>query len=182
MPACSCGFCVATTKKGSGRRYVVTSVLTCRSSIASSSALCAFGLARFTSSASSSCVNSGPLRKWNCCVLRSKTDTPMMSAGSRSLVNCTRCHARPKTWASACARVVLPTPGTSSIKRCPRARRQATARRNWAGLPRMIVSSVAIACCSRSLMMLPGGCVPARAVARAGRGRARRQRCARAPA
>ena len=64
-----------------------------------------------------------------------------MSAGSRSLVNCTRCQASPSTCASACASVVLPTPGTSSISRWPRASRQARHSRICAGLPRMIVSS-----------------------------------------
>ncbi len=33
----------------------------------------------------------------------SNTETPRMSAGNRSLVNCTRCQARPSTCASACA-------------------------------------------------------------------------------
>ena len=79
--------------------------------MASSSALWVRGLARLTSSASSSWVKIGPWRKLKRWLARSKTDTPMMSAGSRSLVNCTRCQASPSTCASACARVVLPTPG-----------------------------------------------------------------------
>ena len=57
-----------------------------------------------------------------------------MSAGSRSLVNCTRCQASPSTCASACASVVLPTPGTSSMSRWPRASRQVSARRTALGL------------------------------------------------
>ena len=89
----------------------MTSTLTWRSSMASSSALCVLGLARFTSSASSSCVNTGPFLNEKPPLAESNTETPMMSAGSRSLVNCTRCQARPSTCASAWASVVLPTPG-----------------------------------------------------------------------
>ncbi len=111
--------------------------------MASSSALCVLGLARFTSSASSSCVNIGPFLNEKAPLAASNTDTPMMSAGSRSLVNCTRCQARPSTCASACASVVLPTPGTSSMSRWPRASRQVRARRTASGLPRMTLSSAA---------------------------------------
>src|SRR6478752_3980217 len=120
-------------------------MLTWRSSMASSSALWVRGLARLTSSASSSWVKIGPWRKLKRWLARSKIETPMMSAGSRSLVNCTRCQASPSTCASACASVVLPTPGTSSISRWPRASRQARHRRICAGLPRITVSSVSSA-------------------------------------
>ena len=48
------------TKNGTGSKCVVPSIVTWPSSIASSSALCAFGVARFTSSASSICVKIGP--------------------------------------------------------------------------------------------------------------------------
>ena len=40
--------------------------------------------------------------------------------------------------ARACARVVLPTPGTSSISRWPRASRQTSERRTTSGLPRIV--------------------------------------------
>src|SRR6478672_5848506 len=46
VPSWSCGFCVAITKKGEGRARVSPSTVTWRSSIASSSALWVFGLAR----------------------------------------------------------------------------------------------------------------------------------------
>ena len=61
--------------------------MTCCSSMASSSALCAFGVARLISSASTSCEKIGP--GWNSKrpLSRSKIETPRMSAGSRSLVN-----------------------------------------------------------------------------------------------
>ena len=42
--------------------------------------------------------------------------TPTRSAGSRSGVNWTRFHVQSIDAASALARLVLPTPGTSSIK------------------------------------------------------------------
>ena len=61
----------------------------------------------------------------------------MMSDGSRSLVNWMRWKARPSERASACDRVVLPTPGTSSISTCPRARMQTVAKRITSRLPRM---------------------------------------------
>ena len=54
------GFCVAMTKNGWGSARVSPSAVTCCSSIASSRALCAFGVARLTSSARIICANIGP--------------------------------------------------------------------------------------------------------------------------
>src|SRR4051812_21235379 len=65
-------------------------------------------------------------------------ELPRMSAGNRSLVNCSRRDCKPSARASARASVVLPTPGTSSISRCPRASRQATARLMACSFPTMI--------------------------------------------
>ena len=59
-PICSTGFCVAMTKNGSGSGRVCPSSDTCRSSIASSSALCVFGGARLISSARTTELNTGP--------------------------------------------------------------------------------------------------------------------------
>ena len=53
--------------------------------------------------------------------------TPTRSAGSRSGVNCTRFHVQSIDAASALARLVLPTPGTSSMSRWPSASRHDTA-------------------------------------------------------
>ena len=53
--------------------------------------------------------------------------TPTRSAGSRSGVNWTRFHEQSIDAASAFARLVLPTPGTSSMSRWPSASRQITA-------------------------------------------------------
>ena len=85
----------------------------------------------------------------------------MTSAGSRSLVNWMRWYERPSTRASACASVVLPTPGMSSISRWPRASRQASASRTSRSLPSRIWFRLASAASSwlRSRIRRP---VPAR--------------------
>src|SRR5437870_952499 len=58
-----------------------------------------------------------------------------MSPGSRSLVNWTRANERSSDRASACASVVLPTPGTSSRSTCPPAARPASASSTISCLP-----------------------------------------------
>ena len=138
VPTCSVGFWVAMTKKGSGRRRVSPSAVTWCSSIASSSALCVLGVARLISSARITWANTGPGWNLNAPLSRSYTDTPMISAGSMSLVNWMRWKSRPSVLARTCASVVLPTPGRSSMSRCPRASTQAKARRICDSLPRMI--------------------------------------------
>src|SRR5438132_7405024 len=65
--------------------------------------------------------------------------TPTRSEGMRSAVNCTREKRRPSDTASACASVVFPTPGTSSMSRWPPASRQPTQSSIWGRLPTMIV-------------------------------------------
>src|SRR6266540_7414303 len=60
-----------------------------------------------------------------------------MSLGSRSGVNWMRCQVASIEAAIALARVVLPTPGTSSTNRCPPANRQVSASLTAAGLPVM---------------------------------------------
>ena len=42
-----------------------------------------------------------------------------MSVGSKSLVHCIRPKLSPRAFAIAMARVVFPSPGRSSIRRCP---------------------------------------------------------------
>ena len=76
--------------------------------------------------------------------------TPMMSEGSRSEVNCTRWKLSPSVAANACASVVLPTPGRSSIRRWPPASRQTNASRTSRRLPRTTVLTCAIARASES--------------------------------
>src|ERR1700730_1405102 len=63
--------------------------------------------------------------------------TPTTSLGSMSEVNCRRWKSERTLRARACARVVLPTPGTSSISRCPRASREASDRRSTSAFPRI---------------------------------------------
>src|ERR1700682_2315117 len=62
-------------------------------------------------------------------------ETPVMSPGSRALVNCTRANERSSDLASACASVVLPTPGTSSSNKCPPAANAASASSTISCLP-----------------------------------------------
>ena len=63
-----------------------------------------------------------------------------MSDGKRSLVNWMRWKLPPTDAASARASVVLPTPGMSSISRCPRASSVVTASRIAPVLPRTTVA------------------------------------------
>jgi len=117
VPAWSSGFWVPMTKKGFFSGWVSPSTVICCSSIASSSALWVFGVARFISSASTQWAKMGPgwkLKRW---LAGSKMDTPRISAGNRSLVNWMRLKSRPNTAAMAWASVVLPTPGRSSINK-----------------------------------------------------------------
>ncbi len=65
MPSYSTGFWVATTKKAAGSGCSCPSSVTCRSSIASSSAAWVLGGVRLTSSASSTSVKIGPRRSSN---------------------------------------------------------------------------------------------------------------------
>jgi hypothetical protein len=65
------------------------------------------------------------------------TEEPRMSAGRRSGVNCTRRKLPAKQRASAFARVVLPTPGTSSISRWWPASRATSTWSRASGLPRI---------------------------------------------
>ncbi len=71
VPSWSCGFCVAMTKKGVGNGRVSPSMVTCFSSIASSSALWVLGLARLITSASSTWAKTGPGWKTKVWLLRS---------------------------------------------------------------------------------------------------------------
>ena len=61
VPLCSIGFWVAITRNGAGSLKVSLPIVTCRSCIASSSALCTLGAARLISSARSRLVKIGPL-------------------------------------------------------------------------------------------------------------------------
>src|SRR6266403_4906137 len=107
----------------------------------SRSAAWVFGDARFTSSTSSRLANTGPGRNSNSFVRWSKTLTPVTSEGRRSGVNCIRENEQSSDRASAFASIVFPTPGKSSMIRCPSATRHSTTRRSaswgaWTTRPR----------------------------------------------
>src|SRR5260370_3812660 len=107
----------------------------------SSRAACVLGDARFTSSTRSRFANTGPGRNSNSFVRWSKTLTPVTSDGSRSGVNWSRENRQSSERASALASIVFPTPGKSSMIRCPSATRQRTTRRTaswgaWTTRPR----------------------------------------------
>src|SRR5690242_9514149 len=95
----------------------------------SSSAACVFGEARLTSSTRSRFANTGPALNSNSFTFWLKTLTPVTSDGSRSGVNCSRENEQSSDRASAFASIVFPTPGKSSMIRCPSATRQRTTRR-----------------------------------------------------
>ena len=122
--------------KGCGRTRRCDSTVTAPSFIASSSADCVFGVARLISSASTTLANTGP--GWNS--KRSlpawKTEIPITSAGSVSLVNWIRRKSSARLRPSARASVVLPTPGTSSMRTWPRASSAVSRRSTARGSPR----------------------------------------------
>jgi hypothetical protein len=121
---------------------VCASTVTWRSSIASRSADWVFGDARLISSASSTLAKIPPGRNWNSSAARFHTDTPVTSEGSRSGVNWIRWHDPPIDAAMALASEVLPTPGTSSMRRWPSASRHTSARWTCSRLPWMTRSTL----------------------------------------
>ena len=118
------------TMNGGSSGYETPSTVTCASCMHSSSAACVFGDARFTSSTSSSCANTGPGRNSNSFSRWLKTLTPVTSDGRRSGVNWSRENEQSSERASAFASIVFPTPGKSSMIRCPSATRQRTTSRS----------------------------------------------------
>ena len=101
------------------------------------------GEARLISSASRMFVNTGPARNSNTCSFWLKTDTPRMSEGSRSGVNCTRVKRAPIEVASAFASVVLPVPGRSSSSTWPPAAKAASSRRTLSCWPHITLPMLA---------------------------------------
>src|SRR3989338_1628745 len=127
------------TKKGSGKGLVRLSMDTCLSFMASRRALWVLGVERLISSARTKWWNMGPGLNSKAPELELKTETPRMSLGRRSEVNWILWNERPKLRARARARVVLPTPGTSSMRRWPSEKRQRSAWRTIPALPRTIL-------------------------------------------
>ena len=157
VPWYSTGFCVAITMKGSGRGYERPSIVTWRSFIASSKADWVLGVVRLISSASKKLVKMGPGLNSNASRVLLYTVTPTTSLGSMSLVNWMRWKPLSRLWASVWARVVLPTPGTSSISRCPRASRHTTAKRSTSALPRITRASDCSSAVTRAASSMVGG-------------------------
>src|SRR4030088_180019 len=128
--------------------YEKPSTVTWLSCMHSSSAAWVFGEARFTSSTRSRFAKTGPGLKLNAFARWSKTLTPVTSDGSRSGVNCSRENEQSSDRASAFASIVFPTPGKSSMIRCPSATRQSTTRRSascgaWTTRPRFATIAAA---------------------------------------
>ncbi len=108
------------TKKGCGSSCVSPSTVTCSSDIASRRAACVFGGARFISSARTTFAKTGPSLNSKVRSRSLNTFVPVTSAGRRSGVNWMRLNERPSAVAKLCAVSVLPVPGTSSRRTCPR--------------------------------------------------------------
>jgi len=113
VPSISMGFCVASMKKGWSRVYVSLPAVTCRSCMASRSALCVLGEARFISSASTMFAKIGPGSNLNSLppARSSTTYVPVMSEGMRSGVHWMRLNSRSMTFASVLIVSVFPSPG-----------------------------------------------------------------------
>src|SRR5262245_31836825 len=90
-----------------------------RASMASSTAACVRGGMRLTSSASRRSVKSGPRWRAKLLVERLSTLLPMMSAGMRSEVHCTRRNSRSNSRAKLLITSVLAIPGTPSSRAWP---------------------------------------------------------------
>ena len=84
---------------------------------------------------------SAPARNSHSPVRGPYTDVPVMSAGSRSGVHCTRPKRPPIAAASDLASNVFPVPGAPSTKRCPPESKATRARRTVCGAPRTALST-----------------------------------------
>ena len=117
------GFCVASTKKGSGSACVSPNTVTRRSCMASNSDDCVLGEARLISSASTRLVKIGPFEKTNCrpADVSCKMGLPVMSPGSKSGVNWIRRVSNCSVFASPLTNSVFPSPGSPSSSKWPRA-------------------------------------------------------------
>src|SRR5690554_912701 len=109
------------TRNGRVRPWVVPSIDTWRSAMASSIAAWVFGGARLISSPRTRLAKIGPGRNSNSRRDGSQIDEPVTSAGIRSGVNWMRCIDIDVTWASERASSVFARPGTSSISTWPSA-------------------------------------------------------------
>src|SRR5580704_15626631 len=163
VPSYSTGFWVATTRNRSPRARLTPSEVTCRSSMASSSADWVLAGARLISSARSVSVKIGPSRNSKVPESGRYTLVPTMSEGSRSGVNWMRVKRASRAAASVRAIRVLAVPGTPSRSTCP-AQRTAMYRPSITWIcpttARPIVSCNAERSAAASLWVATGGIVP----------------------
>ncbi len=132
VPSVSIGFCVAITRKGAGTLCVSPAIVTWRSCITSSSALCTLAGARLISSASSRFAKTGPSTVENSPDFWLYMRVPTRSAGSRSGVNWMRLNVPRIVFASVLTVSVFARPGTPSTSRWPWARIATSTRsRKW---------------------------------------------------
>src|SRR5215212_667269 len=131
------GFCVASTRNGSGTRWVVPAMVTWRSAMTSSSADWTLAGARLISSASTKLANTGPSSTSKVPESARYTRVPVMSDGSRSGVNCSRAKVPPTAVATVSTVRVLARPGTPSIRQWPEARRHTSTRSSSRSCPTM---------------------------------------------
>ena len=134
--------------------WLSSPMVTCRSCMASSSALCTLAGARLISSASSRLVKIGPLRVVNSEVLGLKTMVPVRSAGSRSGVNWMRLKSRSVTRARVLTARVLARPGTPSSRMCPEASSAIIMRSSSSFWPTMTLAISARVCSIAALSSL----------------------------
>ena len=150
VPSDSIGFCVASTRNGDGTGCDVCAIVTWRSCITSSSALCTFAGARLISSARRKLQKTGPSSVSNVPVSGRYTRVPTRSAGTRSGVNWMRANEPPSTAAVVLTVSVFARPGTPSMSRCPCASRQTSTRSSIASCPAMTRRISKSACSNRS--------------------------------
>src|SRR5581483_6866594 len=155
VPSDSIGFWVARTRNGSGTGNEVCAIVTCRSCITSSNALCTFAGARLISSASRKLQKTGPSSVSNVPRSGRYTRVPMRSAGTRSGVNWMRANDPPSTAAVVLMVSVFARPGTPSISRCPCASRHTSTRSSMASCPAITRRISKSACSNRSSATVP---------------------------
>src|SRR2546427_4142008 len=149
------------TRNGSGTRWVSRPIVTCRSCMTSSTALCTFAGARLISSPSSRLVKTGPREVWNSPLRWLYPRAPTRSAGTRSGVNCTRLNSPWIDAATVFTASVLARPGTPSTSRWPRASSVTTMRSSRRSCPTMtfLISksrrSINAGSTGRSISLLP---------------------------
>ena len=125
--------------------------------MASSSADWVLGVARLISSVRTIWVMIGPGLNSNSMVFWLKTETPVTSEGNMSGVNWMRRKSQPMEREMARASMVLPTPGTSSINRCPSHSRASSVICTSRRLPMITFSTLSQMRSATSLTMATSG-------------------------